>query len=143
MPDWGQPTESHPAGDDAGGVRAAFARLLALAERIESGDRGDPPPERAAAPERPEDIEIRRRMRAAAAHGDGAMRRLVHAARQDLTVIKGRAQLLRRRALAAHPADLVLVRGMEEIDRAVDRLERLLAEHLDPPDDRRPPTGAP
>jgi len=46
----------------------------------------------------------------------------IHEARGALTVIKGRATWLRRRALTASPPDLRLIDGLAEIDLAADRL---------------------
>jgi len=72
-------------------------------------------------------------VRAALAACEQALADLAHETRGQMTVIKGRAQLMRRRVLASERPDLVLVRGLEEIDQAVDRLEALLASNLDAP----------
>jgi signal transduction histidine kinase len=55
---------------------------------------------------------------------------LGHDTRVVLTVIKGRAQLLRRQALATDAPDLPVIRSMDEIERAVARLHRLLNDQL-------------
>lgn len=60
---------------------------------------------------------------------------LEHDVRGSLAVVKGRAQLLRRHAVRAPQPDARLVRGLSEIDEAVDRLVARL-------DGRLPPTGA-
>jgi nitrogen-specific signal transduction histidine kinase len=52
---------------------------------------------------------------------------LEHSVRGPLTVVKGRAQLLRRKELASARPDLRLLAGLNEIDAAVDRL----VAHLD------------
>jgi hypothetical protein len=69
---------------------------------------------------------------------DGRLDRLGHDARVVLTVIKGRAQLLRRQALATGAPDLRVIRSMDEIERAVARLHGLLHDHLAPPTGRTP-----
>lgn len=60
---------------------------------------------------------------------------LEHHVRGPLTVVKGRAQLLRRHALDAPQPDLRLIAGLGEIDASVERivaqLDRLLASPLD------------
>jgi signal transduction histidine kinase len=61
---------------------------------------------------------------------DGRLDRLGHDTRVVLTVIKGRAQLLRRQALATDAPDLPVIRSMDEIERAVARLHRLLNDQL-------------
>lgn len=71
---------------------------------------------------------------------------LIRQLRNALTVIKGRAQRLRRQALASGHPDRGLLRELDEIDRAVDRLVRLLDRQLpagtsaggETPDDETP-----
>jgi hypothetical protein len=67
---------------------------------------------------------------------DERLDRLGHDARVVLTVINGRAQLLRRQALATGAPDLRVIRSMAEIERAVARLHGLLNDHLAPPTGR-------
>lgn len=57
---------------------------------------------------------------------------LEHNVRGPLTVVKGRAQLLRRRALVSARPDLRLIAGLSEIDAAVDRLVAELNRLLEP-----------
>lgn len=57
---------------------------------------------------------------------------LEHNVRGPLTVVKGRAQLLRRRALVSPRPDLRLIAGLNEIDAAVDRLVARLDRLLEP-----------
>ena len=57
---------------------------------------------------------------------EGLVSEFDHNARGPLTVIKGRAQLLRRRAIAMARPNTTLILGLSEIDAAVDQLvERL------------------
>lgn len=61
---------------------------------------------------------------------DALLDALAREVRVALTVIKGRAQLLRRQAFATGAPDHRLVRSAEEIDRAVIRIDRLLHDRL-------------
>lgn len=58
---------------------------------------------------------------------------LEHQVRGPLTVVKGRAQMLRRQQLAAPQPDLRLIAGLNEIDGAVDRIVAQLNRLLNPP----------
>jgi hypothetical protein len=72
---------------------------------------------------------------------DGALNDLAREALIALTVIKGRAQLMRRQSLAAGAADVRLFRSIDEIDRAVTALDRLVRDGIIGPlavADRRP-----
>jgi signal transduction histidine kinase len=130
MSEWGDATDSAGAGTSGDGVQAAYWRLFGLAERMERTLGRPPRPDIGRKSDAgPVDDEVR----VEGAIGAAAMRRMAHGARQELTVIKGRAQLLRRRVLAARTPDLVVLRGLEAIDRAVDRLDALIAANLDPP----------
>ena len=53
---------------------------------------------------------------------DGLLLILEHQVRGPLTVVKGRAQLLRRHALSAPQPDVRLIAGLNEIDVAVGRV---------------------
>ena len=57
---------------------------------------------------------------------------LDHEVRGPLTVVKGRAQLLRRQALVGSQPSLRLIAGLTEIDAAVDRLVARLDRLLQP-----------
>jgi signal transduction histidine kinase len=74
------------------------------------------------------------RFRAAVKLADELLELLEHHVRGPLTVIKGRAQLLRRQAVEAPQPDLRIISGLNEIDTAVDRivlqLDRLLRDPL-------------
>lgn len=134
MSEPGQP--HHPADGDRP-VGAVWAALARLRDVLDDGPGLPVGRQDSAADGSARDSTADDEVREAAATAEIAIRRLVHAARQDMTVIKGRAQLLRRRVMAARTADLVLLRGLDEIDHAVDRLETLIAAHLDPSDGSR------
>lgn len=53
---------------------------------------------------------------------DELLAQLEHHVRGPLTVVKGRAQMMRRRQLAAAQPDLRLISGLNEVDAAVDRI---------------------
>ena len=63
---------------------------------------------------------------------------LEHHVRGPLTVVKGRAQLLRRHALSAPQPDVRLIAGLNEIDVAVERMVAQLDQLLGP---RAPSAG--
>jgi nitrogen-specific signal transduction histidine kinase len=70
------------------------------------------------------------RLRAAVRNTEAVLELLEHHIRGPLTVVKGRAQLLRRQAAGVPQPDHQLIAGLDEIDSAVDRivlhLDRLL-----------------
>jgi nitrogen-specific signal transduction histidine kinase len=69
---------------------------------------------------------------------------LEHNVRGPLTVVKGRAQLLRRRALASPQPNFRLIAGLNEIDASVDRLVIQLDRLLQPrPGDAADSTASP
>ncbi|HEU0115662.1 MAG TPA: hypothetical protein VFQ80_13340 [Thermomicrobiales bacterium] len=61
---------------------------------------------------------------------DALLGALTREIRVALTVIKGRAQLLRRQALSTGAPDPRLIRAVEEIDRAAVEIELLLRERV-------------
>jgi signal transduction histidine kinase len=110
-------------------MRDAAIRLDGLrgVERHFAAARGDPATTGDPSAEAAQIVDATRRdLREA----DAALDDLAREARIALTVIKGRAQLLRRQAFAAGAADLRLVRAVDEIDRAVTALDRLLRDGM-------------
>jgi nitrogen-specific signal transduction histidine kinase len=79
-----------------------------------------------------EQFRLLNQLRAAVRNAEEVLDQLEHHVRGPLTVVKGRAQLLRRQARAAPRPDQQLISGLDEIDSAVDRivlqLDRLLRE---------------
>jgi signal transduction histidine kinase len=68
---------------------------------------------------------------------------LEHQVRGPLTIVKGRAQLLRRHALGAPRPDVRLIAGLTEIDAAVGRIVAQLELLLDGPPASAPPVDPP
>jgi signal transduction histidine kinase len=107
----------------------AAARLDALGD--ESGGEGEP-----VAGHGPRDAtQLLRELQRDLSEADATLEALAREIRIALTVIKGRAQLLRRQAFATGAPDRRLVRSVEEIDRAVVQIDRLLRDRLPAPPD--------
>jgi len=70
---------------------------------------------------------------------EALLRTLEHDVRGPLAVIKGRAQLLRRHAVQVRQPNAQLVRGLTEVDLAVDGLVRRLEALLAPAPRAKPP----
>lgn len=81
--------------------------------------------------------------RAAVRLADELLRTLEHDVRRPLAVIKGRAQLLRRHAVRETQPNAQLVRGLSEIDLAVDELVRRLGVLLPGAPTTEPPRARP